>query len=182
MLLLGLCYEGHLLVKSYSNLNTMQVLNKFLWKNGTGNCVKGVVNSRTGNGPVWSTSCENPYNTFKIALWNICTMRGRWSKIVKTITRNYLCCVQPVRWRGALAKLITGNNSNHGKSGVAVLLAEKWVDKVYDIKHVSGRIKLINLLSQYYLSMPLKQDWRSLHMMHSMTAWKLSSLNYQIKR
>ena len=174
MLLLGLCYEGHLLVKSYSNLNTMQVLNKFLWKNGTGNCVKGVVNSRTGNGPVRSTSCENPYNTFKIG--------GRWSKIVKTITRNYLCCVQPVRWRGALAKLITRNNSNHGKSGVAVLLAEKWVDKVYDIKHVSGRIKLINLLSQYYLSMPLKQDWRSLHMMHSMTAWKLSSLNYQIKR
>ena len=39
----------------------MQVLNKFLWKNSTGNCVEGVVNGRTGNGPVRLTSCEIPY-------------------------------------------------------------------------------------------------------------------------
>ena len=35
----------------------MKVLNKFL-KNGTGNYVEGVVNGRTGSGPVRSTSCE----------------------------------------------------------------------------------------------------------------------------
>ena len=134
----------------------MKVLNKFL-KNGTGNYVEGVVNGRTGSGPVRSTSCETPHDTFKIASWNIGTMRGRSSEIVETITRRNidLCCVQEVRWRGASARHITGKNSrykffwvgnNQGTSGVGVLLAEKWVDKVYDIKRVSDRIMLIKLL------------------------------------
>ena len=52
----------------------MKVLNKFL-KNGTGNYVEGVVNGRTGSGPVRSTSCETPHDTFKIASRNIGTMR-----------------------------------------------------------------------------------------------------------
>ena len=134
----------------------MKVLNKFL-KNGTGNYVEGVVNGRTGSGPVRSTSCETPHDTFKIASWNIGTMRGRSSEIVETITRRNidLCCVQEVRWRGASARHIIGKDSrykffwvgnNQGTSGVGVLLAEKWVDKVYDIKRVSDRIMLIKLL------------------------------------
>ena len=134
----------------------MKVLNKFL-KNGTGNYVEGVVNGRTGSGPVRSTSCETTHNTFKIASWNIGTMRGRSSEIVETITRRNidLCCVQEVRWRGASARHIIGKDSrykffwvgnNQGTSGVGVLLAEKWVDKVYDIKRVSDRIMLIKLL------------------------------------
>ena len=87
----------------------MKVLNKFL-KNGTGNYVEGVVNGRTGSGPVRSTSCETPHDTFKIAPWNIGTMRGRSSEIGETITRRNvdLCCVQEVRWRGASARHITG--------------------------------------------------------------------------
>ena len=134
----------------------MKVLNKFL-KNGTGNYVEGVVNGRTGSGPVRSTSCETPHDTFKIASWNIGTMRGRSSEIVETITRRNidLCCMQEVRWRGASARHIIGKDSrykffwvgnNQGTSGVGVLLAEKWVDKVYDIKRVSDRIMLIKLL------------------------------------
>ena len=112
----------------------MKVLNKFL-KNGTGKYV-GVVNGRTGSGPISSTSCETPHDTFKIAFWNIGTMRGRSSEIVETITRRNvdLCCVQEVRWRGASARHITGKDSrykffwvsnNQGTSGVGVLLAEK---------------------------------------------------------
>ena len=92
----------------------MKVLNKFL-KNGTGNYVEGVVNGRTGSGPVRSTSCETPHNTFKIASWNIGTMRGRSSEIVETITRRTidLCCVQEVRWRGASARHIIGKDSRY---------------------------------------------------------------------
>ena len=119
--------------------------------------VEGVVNGRTGSGPVRSTSWETPHDTFKIASWNIGTMRGRSSKIIETITRRNidLCCLQEVRWRGASARHITGKDSrykffwvgnNQGTSGVGVLLAEKWVDKVYDIKRVSDRIMLIKLL------------------------------------
>ena len=97
------------------HLNTMKVLNKFL-KNGTGNYVEGVVNGRTGSGPVRSTSCETPHDTFKIASWNIGTMRGRSSEIVETITRRdvNLCCVQEVRWRGASARHITPDTSFSG--------------------------------------------------------------------
>ena len=119
------------------------------------NCVEGVVNGRAANGPVKST-CKIPYNVFKIALWNIGTMRDRLSEISETITgRNIdLCCVQEIRWRGASARLITGKDfkykfflvgNNHGACGVGVLLAEKWVDKVYDIKKVSDRIILIKM-------------------------------------
>ena len=84
-------------------------------------------------------------------------MRGRSSDIVETITRRNvdLCYVQEVRWRGASARYITGKDSRYkffrvgndqGTSGIGVLLAEKWVDKVYDIKRVSDRIMLIKLL------------------------------------
>ena len=84
-------------------------------------------------------------------------MRGRSSEIVETITRRNveLCCVQEGRWRGASARYITGKDSRYkffwvgndqGTSGDGVLLAEKWVDKVYDIKQVSDRIMLIKLL------------------------------------
>ena len=131
----------------------MKVLNKF-FKNGTGNYVEGVVNGRTGSRPVRLTSCETPQDTLKIASCYIGTMRGRSSEIVETITRRNvdLCCVQEVRRRGASARYITGKDSRYkffwvgndqGTSGVAVLLAEKWVDKVYDIKRVSDRIMLI---------------------------------------
>ena len=103
----------------------MKVLNKFL-KNGTGNYVEGVVNGRTGSGPVRSTSCETPHDTFKIASWNIGTMRGRSSEIVETITRRNidLCCVQEVRWRGASARHITGRDSRYKFSGLATTKAQ----------------------------------------------------------
>ena len=131
----------------------MNVLSKFL-KNGTGNYVEGVVNGRTGSGPVRSTSCEIPHDTLKIASWNIGTMRGRSSEIVETITRRNvdLCCVQEVRWRGASARYISGKDSRYkffwvgNDQSTSVLLPEKWVDKVYDIKRVSDRIMLIKLL------------------------------------
>ena len=83
-------------------------------------------------------------------------MRDISSEIVETITRRNidLCFAQEVRWRGASARLITEKDSkykffwvsNDVTSGVGVVLAEKRVEKVYDIKRVSDRIILIKLL------------------------------------
>ena len=84
-------------------------------------------------------------------------MRGRSSEIIESITRRNTdpCCLQEVRWRGASARFVAGKDSKYkffwigndlGTSGVGVLLAEKWVDKVYDIKRVSNRIILSKLL------------------------------------
>ena len=133
----------------------MKVLNKFL-KNRTGNYVEGVVNGRTGSEPVRLTSCETPHDTLKIACC-IGTMRGRSSEIVETITRRNvdLCCVQEVRWRGASARYITGKDSRYkffwvgndqGTSGVAVLLAEKWVTKCM----TSNECRTESCCSNYY--------------------------------
>ena len=52
-----------------------------------------------------------------------------------------LCC----RWRGASARIIDDNDSRYKcfwtgnelrTGGIEVLLAEKWIDKVFDVKHV----------------------------------------------
>ena len=57
-----------------------------------------------------------------------------------------MCWVQEVRWRGASARLITGKNieykmywagNNLGVSSVAILVAGKWIDKIFDVKCVN---------------------------------------------
>ena len=48
-------------------------------------------------------------------------------------------------WKRLQIQVFLGDN-DQGTSGVGVLLAEKWVDKVYDIKRVSDRIMLSKLL------------------------------------
>ena len=95
--------------------------------------------------------------SFRIASWNVGTMRGRSGEIVETISRRGIdvCCLQETRWRGASARMITGKDSRYkffwvgnanGTGGVGVLLAEKWLDKVFDIKRISDRIILIKLV------------------------------------
>ena len=65
-----------------------------------------------------------------------------------------ICGLQEVRWRGASARLVEGKDSrfklfwvgnDRGMGGVGILLAEKWVEAIFDVKHVSDRIKLIKL-------------------------------------
>ena len=66
-----------------------------------------------------------------------------------------LCCLQEVRWRGGSARIIAGKNLCYkffwignaaGTGGVGVLLAEKWIEKVSDIKRVSDRTLVIKLI------------------------------------
>ena len=52
----------------------------------TGLETEGAINGRTGDMAVRSTPCEILYDTSEIASWNIGTMRGRTSEIIKTIT------------------------------------------------------------------------------------------------
>ena len=66
-----------------------------------------------------------------------------------------ICSLQEVRWRGASARLVEGKDSrfklfwvgnDKGMGGVGILSAEKWVEAIFDIKHVSDRIMLIKLV------------------------------------
>ena len=57
-----------------------------------------------------------------------------------------------MRWRGASARLFKGKDSrfksfwvenNEGMGGVGILLTEKWVKAIFDVKRVSDRIMLM---------------------------------------
>ena len=66
-----------------------------------------------------------------------------------------LCWVQEIRWKGASARLITRKNSeykmywvgnNLGLSGVGILVAGKWIDKIFHVKCINDRLMMIKLL------------------------------------
>ena len=81
-------------------------------------------------------------------------MRGQSNEVVEVMFRHKvdICSLQEVSWRGASARLVEGKDSrfklfwvgnDKGMGGVGILLAEKWVEAIFDIKHVSDRIMLI---------------------------------------
>ena len=88
-------------------------------------------------------------NALTIASLNVGTLRARSSAVVETMSRRgiVLYCIQECRWRGASTRMIDGKNSRYksswwignelGTGGVGVLLAEKCIDKVFDVKRVS---------------------------------------------
>ena len=66
-----------------------------------------------------------------------------------------LCCIQECRWRGVSARMIDGKDSRYkcfwignelGTGGVGVLLAEKWIDKMFDVKSVSNCLMMIKMI------------------------------------
>ena len=126
---------------------------------------EGVVSGRARGGLVRSSVSKIPHN-LRIGSWNVGTLKGRSNEIVEVISRRNIdevisrrnidiCCIQEVRWRGASTKLIQGKNTIHklfwigndqGTNGVGIFLAEKWIEKVFDIKRISDRIMLIKLI------------------------------------
>ena len=140
----------------------MAVLSKSNRSSGARNPAHGRVGGDSGGrcGPTRSSISEIPHpsqNRFRIASLNVGTLRGRTSEVVETVSRRGidLCCLQEVRWRGASARMINGKDSRYklfwvgnkeGTAGVGVLLAETWVEKVFDIKRVSDRLMLIKII------------------------------------
>ena len=84
-------------------------------------------------------------------------MRGLSNEVVEVMSRHKveICSLQEVRWRDASARLVKGKDSRYkmfwvgndkGMGGIEILLAEKWVKAIFDIKHVSDKPCLSNLL------------------------------------
>ena len=97
---------------------------------------------------------------FRVATWNVGTLKGRGGEVVETLTRRGvdLCAVQEHRWAGSTlasqSRQIQGKNSTYkffwcgnssGLGGAGVLIAEKWVDKVVGVERISDRIILIRV-------------------------------------
>jgi hypothetical protein len=84
-------------------------------------------------------------------------MARRSGEVVEMAGRRNLdfCCVQESRWKGEGARFLGGENSRYkfywkggelGISGVGILIAEKYVDKVVEVRRVSDRLILLRLL------------------------------------
>ena len=67
-----------------------------------------------------------------------------------------LRCIQECRWSGSSARMIDGKDIRYkcfwisnklGTGRVGVLLADKWIDKVLDVNHVSDRLMMIKMIA-----------------------------------
>ena len=80
-------------------------------------------------------------------------MRGRSGEIVEMVGRRHLdfCCLQEMRWWGGSARTMGKfkffwMGCNEGTAGVGFLVAERWVQKVLEVKHVSARLMLLRVI------------------------------------
>ena len=140
----------------------MSVLSKFSSSSRVNHPAHGKV-GLNACGPTRSSICDIPRhkqkqtNAIRIASLNVGTLRGRSSEVVETMSRSGidLCCIQECRWRGVSARMINGKDSRYkcfwignepGTGSVEVLLAEKWIDKVFDVIRVSDRLMMIKMI------------------------------------
>ena len=94
---------------------------------------------------------------FRFCTLNVGSLRGRSGEVAEFLERRDidLCCVQETRWRGKSVRMVEGKQARYkifwignskGTGGVGIFLAEKWVEKVSDIKRVSDRIMIMKLM------------------------------------
>ena len=93
----------------------------------------------------------------RMASINVCTLRGRAGEVVEMLERRSVdvCPVQEVRWRGASVRFVEGRSARYklfwignstGYGGVGIFIAEKWIDKVIDVKRVNDHIIVVKFL------------------------------------
>ena len=83
---------------------------------------------------------------------NVGTMRGRSLEVVEMMQRRQLdfCCLQETRWRGGSARTIGSckffwMGCDEGISGVGILVAEKWIDDVIEVKRINDRLMVLRV-------------------------------------
>ena len=142
---------------SKTSIFIMTVFSKFFVRRG----VKFPAHSGVGKGlrcglTRLSVHVTSHQKMFRIVSLNVGTLRGRSSEVVKTVSRRGvdLCCLQEVPLHAASACMIVGKDfcyevfwigRENGNGGVGILLAEEWVEKVYDICRISDRLVMIKL-------------------------------------
>jgi exonuclease III len=78
-------------------------------------------------------------------------------EVVEMVARRRLdfCCVQESRWKGEGARFLGGDGRKYkfywkggevGVSGVGVVVAEKYVDKVVEVRRVSDRLLVLRVV------------------------------------
>ncbi|XP_065313843.1 uncharacterized protein LOC135923171 [Gordionus sp. m RMFG-2023] len=93
----------------------------------------------------------------RVATWNVGSMTGRAGEVVDVLHRRHIdvCCIQETRWKGNGTRMIGKTSEkykffwqggNDGKAGVVVLVAEKLVDKVVEVRRLDNQIMVIKMI------------------------------------
>ena len=100
---------------------------------------------------------SKPLRKFRIGSLNVNTLRGRVSEVVEMATRRKVdvCCLQETRYRGGSCRTIKGKDTKYklfwsgndkGTAGVGIMVAEEWIEKVFEVQRISDRIILVKLV------------------------------------
>src|SRR5207248_1554268 len=88
---------------------------------------------------------------------NVGTMVRRSGEVTEMIGRRQLdfCCLQETKWKSGQVKILDGGEGrrynffykgcNEGTSGVGIMIAEKWWDKVVEVKYTNERMMLVRI-------------------------------------
>jgi len=100
---------------------------------------------------------SNVPDCIMFATWNIGTMSGRSAAVVKTLhtTKIDVCCVQETRWTGSGARVMGKGLSRYkllwqgckdGNAGIGLLISDRWIDGIVDVKRMNERIMCLKVL------------------------------------
>src|SRR3989442_13308561 len=99
---------------------------------------------------------DNPRGCrLRVGSWNVGTMSRRDGEVADMASRRCLdfCCLQETRWRGEGNKWLGAKGKRYkffwkgkdGLAGVGVLVAEKWVERLIEVKKMSERMMLLRV-------------------------------------
>ena len=99
---------------------------------------------------------DNAVVTLRVGSANVGSLRCRSGEIVDMVGRRKLdvCCLQETRWKGGSARTLGVHGARYklfwsssvrGLAGVGVLVAEKWVDSVIEVKRLSARLLVLRM-------------------------------------
>jgi len=96
---------------------------------------------------------SNVPDCIRFATWNIGTMSGRSAEVVETLHRRKIdvCCVQETRWTGAVGKGMSRykffwQGCKDGTAGVGLLISDRWINRIIDVKRMNERIMCLKVL------------------------------------
>ena len=83
---------------------------------------------------------------------NVGTMNGRLGEVAEMLRRRRVdfCCLQETRWKGEHSRTDGGykffwKGCKEGTAGVGMMVAEKWVKNVLEVKRVNERIMVVRV-------------------------------------
>ena len=87
----------------------------------------------------------------RVGTVNVESMNGRSGEIVDMLRKRKLdfCALQETRWKGSGTQVMGGYKffwqGGKGGAGVGVMVADRWVDCVLEVKRVNDRIMMVRV-------------------------------------